>query len=68
MITGDYSLDRFTPEGRAQYRRILEGVLRAHGVRTKLLPEEQVTKAVTEGRGLELVRHLAALKKDGGRV
>lgn len=61
-------LGHFTPEGREQYRRILEGVLRAQGVRTRLLPEEQVSKAVTEGRGLELVRHLQALKKDGGRV
>lgn len=51
-----------------EFRRILEGVLRAQGVRTKLIPEEQLAKAVTEGRGLELVRHLAALKRDGGAV
>lgn len=49
-------------------RRVLEGILRAQGVRTKLIPEEQVSKAVTEGRELELVRHLVALKRDGGRV
>lgn len=49
------------------FRQILEGVLRAQGVRTQLLPDEMVTKAIEEGRGLELVRHLTALKRDGGR-
>lgn len=53
---------------RAQlHRALLLGILKAKGVRTQLLPDELVTKAVTEGRGLELVRHLAALKRDGGR-
>lgn len=53
---------------RAQlHRALLLGILRAKGVRTKLLPDELVTKAVTEGRGLELVRHLTALKRDGGK-
>ncbi len=59
-------LKDFTADGRTQLRRILEGVLRAQGVRTKLVPEELMTRAITEGRGLELVRHLVALRRDGG--
>ena len=58
----------FSPAGREQYRRILEGVLRRQGVRTRVLPEQLVERAVDEGRGLELVRHLEALKRDGGRT
>jgi hypothetical protein len=57
-----------TTKKAAEYRRILEGVLRAQQVRTKLVPDELTTKAIAEGRGLELVRHLAALKRDGGRT
>lgn len=58
----------FTAAGREQYRRILEGVLRKQGVRTRVLPEQLVERAVDEGRGLELARHLEALKRDGGRT
>ena len=58
----------YTPEGREQLRGVLERVLRRNGVRTRLVPEQLVERAVAEGRGLELVRHLEALKRDGGRV
>ena len=61
-------LKSFTPAGRDSLRRILEGVLRAQGVRTKLVPEELTHRALTEGRGLELVRHLAGLKREGAHV
>lgn len=47
------------------HRALLLGILKAKGLGTA--PDELVTKAVTEGRGLELVRHLEALKRDGGR-
>lgn len=58
----------FAPAGREQLRKVLEGVLRRNGVRTRLVPEQLVDRAVNEARGLELVRHLEALKRDGGRV
>jgi len=58
----------FTPEGREQYRRILEGVLRKQGVRVEAVPAQLVERAVAEGRGVELVTHLEALKRDGGRT
>jgi len=58
----------FTPAGREQLRKVLEGVLRRNGVRTRLVPEQLVERAVDEGRGLELARHLEALKRDGGRT
>lgn len=54
--------------GRAKlHRALLVGILKAKGVRTQLLPDELVTKAVDEGRTLELVRHLEALKRAGGQ-
>jgi len=52
----------------AELRAQLEAVLRRNGVRTRLVPEQLVDRAVTEGRALELVRHLEALKRDGGAV
>lgn len=58
----------FTEAGREQLRKVLEGVLRRNGVRTRLVPEQLVDRAVNEGRALELVRHLEALKRDGGRT
>lgn len=66
MSPADFS--NFTPEGREQLRRVLERVLRKQGVRTRMVPEQLVERAINEGRGLELVRHLEALKRDGGRV
>lgn len=58
----------FTPEGREQLRTVLERVLRSNGVRTRVVPEQLVERALREGRGLELVRHLDAVKRDGGAV
>lgn len=58
----------FTPAGREQLRAVLERVLREQGIRTRMVPEQLVERAINEGRGLELVRHLEALKRDGGRV
>lgn len=58
----------FTPAGREQLRTVLEAVLRRNGVRTRLVPEQLVERAVAEGRCLELVRHLEELKRDGGAV
>ena len=52
----------------AEIRAVLERVLRRNGVRTRLVPEQLVERAVAEGCGLELVRHLEALKRDGGAV
>ncbi len=52
----------------AELRAQLEAVLRRNGVRTRLVPEQLVDRAVNEGRALELVRHLEALKRDGGAV
>ena len=66
MSPADFS--DFTPAGREQLRTVLEAVLRRNGVRTRLVPEQLVDRAVNEGRALELVRHLEALKRDGGAV
>lgn len=59
-------LKDFTPPGREQLRRILQGVLETQRL-AQLASPELVTRAVEQGRGLELVRHLEALRKDGGR-
>jgi hypothetical protein len=61
-------LKGFTPAGREQLRSVLERVLRANQVRTRVVPEALLERALAEDRGLELVRHLDAVRKDGGRV
>lgn len=52
----------------AEYRAQLEAVLRKQGVRVEAVPAQLVERAVAEGRGVELVTHLEALKRDGGRT
>lgn len=54
--------------GRAKlHRALLMGILKAQGL-VGLASEELITQAIAEGRGLALVRHLEALKRDGGRT
>lgn len=62
-------LKDFTLAGRSQlYRALLRGVLAAQGLDADAIPAPLMQRALTEGRGLELVRHLTALKRDGGEV
>ena len=62
-------LKDFTATGRSQlYRALLKGVLEAQGFDVAAVPAPLMQRALTEGRGMELVRHLAGLKRDGGAV
>jgi len=58
----------FTPVGRNKLARLLLTTLIEQQGLKGLASPELVTRAIDEGRGLELVRHLTALKRDGGRA
>ncbi len=56
----------FTPVGRNRLARLLLTTIIEQRELAGLASEDLVTRAIDEGRGLELVRHLTALKRDGG--